>query len=384
MKHFTVILFFSFFTYHSYGQSISCDSAIKGTSCDTKAKNYKDGSGFLGLTYNNTACGLNYVQASNMTTTRYTSNPGSGFPTALAIFGIPNAATILQAYVWWGCSNTTPNPNFTFNGVNMVGTIIGVGAHKCWGLGGSENYRGDVTSEITGNGTYTFESPIGDLAVDGVTLMVIYLDSNAIYQSTLQINDGNMTNNTGSAETQTMNGLNICANSTFGEAFIIVGDMQDNVVPPTHTATLNGATTSFRNDFWNFNLDTVNFTSGQTSSNFGVVPDGGGDCYDWVAMGVYYQHPVCSSCSTIGISENKTFGLTIYPNPTRENITIISDAVLTNPKLSIRNSLGQVLLIKSYTSTNEIQVELDVPIGIYFLQIEANGKIITKKIIKQK
>lgn len=306
MKYIFTLFFLTTFSFFVNGQIVEqtisipndqdCVSPIKGASCNPGAPSIMNGNGSLGMTYNNTACGLNYAQASNMTTTRYTPNPGTGFPTTLTISGIPNCATIEQAYVWWGCSNSSVDASFTFNGAPMTGALIGSGAHKCWSLGGTENYRGDVTAAVTGNGAYTFSSPIGT-GVDGVTLMIIYSDPNATYQGTIQLNDGDITNNSGGSSSETMTGLNVCANSTFGQAFTIVGDMQDNITPPTHTATHNGVGTSFPNLFWNFDISNTNFTAGQTTSNFGMVPDGGGDCYDWVLMGVYYQTTSCVTCT---------------------------------------------------------------------------------------
>ena len=164
-------------------------------------------------------------------------------------------------------------------------------------MGGTENYRGDVTASVTGNGAYTFTSAIGANGVDGVTLMVIYSDPNATYQGTIQINDGDITNDNGGASNQTMTGLSVCANSTYGNAFLIVGDMQDNVAPPSHTNTLNGIATSFPNLFWNFDVANSSFVGGQTTSTFGTVPDGAGDCYDWLMMGIYYQTTTCAVCT---------------------------------------------------------------------------------------
>jgi gliding motility-associated-like protein len=303
MKYLISAFLITFLSFNSFSQNVidislepDCINPIKGASCNPGGNSTMNGNGTLGMSYNNTACGLNYVQASNMTTTRYTTTPGTGFPTTLNISGIPNCASIVQAYVWWGCSNSGVDASFTFNGAPLTGALIGSGPHKCWSLGGTENYRADVTASVTGNGAYTFSSPIGN-GVDGVTLMIIYTDPNATYQGTIQINDGDITNNSGGASNEVMTGLNVCANSTFGQAFLIVGDMQDNLSPPTHSSTLNGNTASYPNLFWNFDVVNTNFTAGQTTSNFGLVPDGGGDCYDWVLKGVYYQTTTCATCT---------------------------------------------------------------------------------------
>src|ERR1051326_3827910 len=58
-----------------------------------------DGNGSLGQIYDTTGCGVNFVQASQMVTTRYTSPPGSGLPGPLALSGWPNVYNIIKPYV---------------------------------------------------------------------------------------------------------------------------------------------------------------------------------------------------------------------------------------------------------------------------------------------
>lgn len=90
------------------------------------------------------------------------------------------------------------------------------------------------------------------------------------------------------------------------------------------------------------------------------------------------------SCSGVGIEESNQGinNLSIYPNPSKGVVTIsLSEAA--NASITLRNSLGQILLSDKYKSTSHIDLNLNVPIGIYFLQIEANGEIITRKIVKE-
>ena len=136
--------------------SIDCDNPIPGASCyptnqQPTGGNPEDGSGSLGVFYSNSACGLNFVQASQMTTTRYTGSPGTGLPTNLNITGIPNCASVTQAFIWWSGGGVANNPNCTFNGTPVVGARVGTHGQKCWGTGGTETYRADVTALVTGN-----------------------------------------------------------------------------------------------------------------------------------------------------------------------------------------------------------------------------------------
>lgn len=252
----------------------------------------ENGNGVLGVFYDNTACGLNYVQDSKQTTTRYTGSPGTGLPTNFTIAGIPPCATIVDAFVWWNGGGTANDPSYTFNGTPGVGALVGTHGDKCWSTGGTETYRANVTGLVPGNGNYTFTHPIGN-NIDGATLMVIYTDPNATYQGNIRIADGAISDRT-TPHNATLTGMTVCANSTFGTAFLIVSDMQNNV-SPTHSCTMNGVTQLFPNNFYNFNELNTNYTAGQTNVPFTVDPTSG-DCYLWSMMGTYHQTTSCVTC----------------------------------------------------------------------------------------
>jgi hypothetical protein len=91
----------------------------------------------------------------------------------------------------------------------------------------------------------------------------------------------------------------------------------------------------------------------------------------------------CGNLCSVGINENSLSYLSLYPNPTNGNITIDIGEIKTNVKSTITNSIGQVRFVGNYNSTDYINFDFNDQNGIYFLQIEADGKIITKKIIKQ-
>jgi gliding motility-associated-like protein len=267
----------------------------------------RDGSGVLGQSYNKTLCGLNWTYDAAMTTTRYTP-PGTGFPVTLNIAGMPAGATIDQAYLYWGASAATgSDPSFTINAVPLVATEIGNGPDKCWGLGGTSNFRADVTAEVaaTGNGAYNITLNIGSAPVDGVSLVVMYIDPAANYMGTMVIDDGCIVDNSGSPITTTITGFNTCLSSSYAEGFLIAGDMQNNISPPQHSCTIGTSTTVFNNDFWNHDVVSTTVAGGQNSETFTVTPTAG-DCYDLVAVGLYFQAGTCSSSSG-NLTFNNTF-----------------------------------------------------------------------------
>jgi hypothetical protein len=92
----------------------------------------------------------------------------------------------------------------------------------------------------------------------------------------------------------------------------------------------------------------------------------------------------CNNPCTVSIEENSFSNLSIYPNPTTGDITIDLGENVTTIKATLTNNLGQVILTQSYDYTKNINLEINAPIGIYFLQIESSGGATkTIKIIKE-
>jgi hypothetical protein len=91
----------------------------------------------------------------------------------------------------------------------------------------------------------------------------------------------------------------------------------------------------------------------------------------------------CNNPCAVGIEENNLSKLSLYPNPTNSFVTIDLGETLTNVNTTLTNSLGQVILFLQFESTDFINLNIEAPTGIYFLQLESDGEVITKKIIKE-
>ncbi len=83
----------------------------------------------------------------------------------------------------------------------------------------------------------------------------------------------------------------------------------------------------------------------------------------------------------VGIDEQFFSGISIKPNPTTGNITIDFGEVQPAIKATLTNSLGQVVLTQNYVSTNYFNLDLAYPKGLYFLTLEMQRELITKKVI---
>jgi len=263
-----------------------------------------------GQFYNNAACGLNYVQVTAKVTTRYPTPAGTALPCTLSVAGLPNCNLIDTAFLWMTCSyqsGSSASPTISFTNPNMVttnltGTVIGTGGSKCWGESGTRIFRNDVTSSIAGNGNYIVDVSgftNKNWETDGITLFIIYRDPTAAYHGTIVLNDGDMTG-IGSTYSQTLNNVGApCSNSTSANGFIIVADMQSNINGGQHPATINGNSSNYTNNFYNFDVAPITITNGQTTSSFGTSGLGS-DCFTWSVMGVYYQTTTCFTCGGNG------------------------------------------------------------------------------------
>ena len=85
--------------------------------------------------------------------------------------------------------------------------------------------------------------------------------------------------------------------------------------------------------------------------------------------------------STVEVNENIDSDLRIYPNPTTNELLILSEQ-LEITEINIINSTGEV--IRSYQKNPGILNVVDLPHGVYFIQFVSDDQRITRKFIKSK
>ncbi len=158
--------------------------------------------------------------------------------------------------------------------------------------------------------------------------------------------------------------FDMCANA---ECYIGVPDTGSNWVYPVLPTKIG----FFKMHYWSGD------SSGTSTMKIYVYEDAFPNDGDTLT---YFLNISCPS--EIEESNQSIDNLSIYPNPSKGNVSI-SLKEATNASLTLRNSLGQILLSNKYMLTNRIDLNLDVPKGIYFLQVEANGETITRKIVKE-
>lgn len=275
----------------------------------------QNGSDTLNMVYSNTACGLNYSLTSVRLGQRFVP-VGVAQPAPMNVNTLPACGTVLKAYLYSEClgvagsitaSLTDPLGNTT----SVPMTLIGSSMDVCWGMGGTHMWRADVTSLITGGGTYTISGlPVSTsnpaIDVEGATLLIVYADPTAFYTGSIQIDDGCHTVQGGSL-VHTMSGFNACANSTNGSSFMLVGDMQ----LPGYAITVNGGSVAQPAwDWWNQIVGSTNVTAAQNTCSFSM--NSSGDCYTLGVAGLYFQTN-CNNCNPTQV------GLTVTATSTNAN-----------------------------------------------------------------
>jgi uncharacterized delta-60 repeat protein len=88
----------------------------------------------------------------------------------------------------------------------------------------------------------------------------------------------------------------------------------------------------------------------------------------------------------VGIAENTTnaaFTFDVYPNPTNSMVSVSVPDVLLGQKISLLNTIGQVLETKNINATTMSYDLANLANGIYFIQVQTNKGIVTKKVVKQ-
>ena len=114
-------------------------------------------------------------------------------------------------------------------------------------------------------------------------------------------------------------------------------------------------------------VDDVNYANNQICD----PTDDWGWCKDF--NDVYSE-----DCENLGVIEIANQSFSFYPNPTQNSLFIESTTAIENAR--IYNLQGQ--LIKEEASTSRIDVS-NLASGLYFVQVESNAVIITKKFIKE-
>ena len=90
---------------------------------------------------------------------------------------------------------------------------------------------------------------------------------------------------------------------------------------------------------------------------------------------------VVVTSNTLSVSDFTTINVSLFPNPTTQNITIQSDKQITD--VAIYNTLGQIVKNASPQATNFSVETSNLNTGVYFVSLKTDTASKTIKFIKQ-
>ncbi|TNE81921.1 MAG: T9SS type A sorting domain-containing protein [Bacteroidetes bacterium] len=202
-------------------------------------------------------------------------------------------------------------------------------------------------------------------AVDYICPVVQGTDTRTVCDSFIWI-DGNTYN----ANTTTATYLLVDAAASGCDSLVTLNLTVNST--PDKGVLRNGKTLSsdapFANHVWldcDKNMEPI---QGETGPSFTVKTSGNYALE--VSNGACIDTSDCINVDLTGILEsNFSDAIQVYPNPTSKDIQIRFSALQSHLNIEVRNALGQVVLVKEFTQTDLVELELNQANGIYFIEI---------------
>ena len=165
---------------------------------------------------------------------------------SIVVAGI--SSTVTAAYLFWHGPTNDPgdsNAAVTFNGINISGLNIGRSGDNGWALDHSAAYRANVTSLVSGNGTYSLSNfrkagpPLAE--INGVSLLIFFNDGNAANNRDVVLFNGNDSSKLNTFDSDgwsaTLSGINYTS-GTVNMLFVV----SDGQAWPDDELKINGVT----------------------------------------------------------------------------------------------------------------------------------------------
>jgi hypothetical protein len=122
--------------------------------------------------------------------------------------------------------------------------------------------------------------------------------------------------------------------------------------------------------------------AGATSASF--IPTANGDYAVVVTSGSCDDTSSCVTYNSVGLNENISQSISVYPNPTQGNLVINLGNGFESGILQITNSIGQVVYVQEIDGIQTLDLNLEQANGIYMVTIFSNGEVVAStRIIKQ-
>ncbi len=140
------------------------------------------------------------------------------------------------------------------------------------------------------------------------------------------------------------------------------------------TANATGATFQWL-DCGNSN----NIINGETSATYTATFSG--DYAVEVTQNGCIDTSSCTSINVVGLAEITSQTISLFPNPTNENITINAQKSLIS-SVEVYNELGQIVLVKQSVNSSITSFIMPDKSGIYFVKIISEQATLVQRVIK--
>jgi hypothetical protein len=228
----------------------------------------------------------------------------------ISVTGVPAGAAVKSATLLWDVLANDADPTFAqgvFNGTAITGTAWASGGSPCWPVTNNFSYEADVTSLVTGNGSYElsafasgesngadpFTSGSTPPMLEGASLVVVYSLA-SMAQTTIQIGEGATETDSGNAATATLTGFTASASPAASTTYIVADGQDGDSTATFDDTTLPGITFPGADpqavpryssgDLWDTsNADVSSLVhAGDTAASLSV--SGNADCLLWVGQ----------------------------------------------------------------------------------------------------
>jgi hypothetical protein len=169
------------------------------------------------------------------------------------------SGTVTRALLYWhgptDTADTAAGGTVSFGGTDITGTNIGLSSDNCWGFQNSQAYYSDVTSLVTGDGSYALAGFTDtSVEINGASLIVFSDDGDDSNNRDVVLfhgNDSNVTDNGFDADGWNVNlpGINYTSGSASMDLHVADGQtFDDTAIVLNGSVTLDAGPAIFQGD----------------------------------------------------------------------------------------------------------------------------------------
>jgi len=120
------------------------------------------------------------------------------------------------------------------------------------------------------------------------------------------------------------------------------------------------------------------------ATNQSFIPNVNGNYAVEVTVNGCTTTSVCSSYNLVGMNEFADLAIQLYPNPTSNVVTVSFGIEVPVEQLIVTDVTGRLVYNQSQFTATSLEIDLSSERkGVYFLNVEVNGRVQTLKITKQ-